>query len=183
MLTICPPDPRPPHRHRTGTSAVAGGGRRAVGLVALALMTGCVQVPALPPAPTPVEARLVDSSARIAAALDRLARLQAAVTPRAAPAVNPTTLPPLLRTPVTLTWQGPAQTVVRQLVDRIGFRVLVHGVPPVTPVLVSLDVQDQPMVQIFEEIGLQIGARGTLRLDVDGKTVHLSFAPRSGGVF
>lgn len=138
-------------------------------------------------APSVTEARIIDSSKRVAVALESLQRAQAVQSADAGhpipPAVDPTSAPEPLRMQVTwVDWKGPIEQAVRGLAERIGWRVRVNGVSPPTPVIVHVDAHELPAIRILEDVGLQAGSRAMVRLDATTDTVHLYYAPPMTGM-
>ena len=154
-------------------------------LLAPLMLAGCITT-AAPPSnePTLVETRLMDSGQRIAAALEQIARTQSASAPRAPAPIDLSQVPEDLRRPITWpNWQGPIDAATRGVASRIGYKVLVHGVPPAVMPIVSIDANATPAVHVLESIGLQIGEHGTVRPDPNDLTIHLYFNPARSGVF
>ncbi|MCW2240347.1 DotD/TraH family lipoprotein [Azospirillum canadense] len=170
---------------RLAPAALTTAASRTAALLASALLAACITT-APPPSnePTLVELRLSESSQRIAAAWEQIARAQAATAPRAPAPIDLSLVPDELRRPITWpAWSGPIDAAVRGLAARINYRVLVHGVPPATMPLVTIDANATPAVHVLESIGLQLGAHGTVRPDPnDPPTIHLYFNPPKSGV-
>lgn len=150
------------------------------------LLAAC-QVTAPPPVdePTLVQLRMMESGNRIAAAWELMARSQSALAPRPPAPVDLSQAPEDLKRPVTWRhWSGPIDTAVRGIASRIGYKVLIHGLPPAAGAMpvVSIDATGMPAVQVLESIGLQFGDRGTVRPDPNDQTIHVYFAPPKTGV-
>lgn len=167
-------------------AAIIPAAARVMQLAAPFLLAACVTT-SQPPSnePTLVEQHLMASSQRIAAAWEQVARTQSASAPRAPAPIDLAQVPEDLRRPVTWpNWQGPIDAAVRGLASRINYKVLVHGVPPATMPIVSIDATATPAVHVLESIGLQLGDQGTVRPDPnDPPTIHLYFSPPKTGVF
>ena len=178
--------------------------RRAVPLFALclvvALASGCspfdldlgsVDGDVLPPKedtqPDLAEARLVDAAVRAEAALTALARVRAAETLLPAAEV-PLTVPLALLRSMTLSWIGPLATLAETLAARSGYRFMAAGPAPVRPVMVAIEAEDTPLIEVLRDAGLQAGDAATLTVDAGLRTVRLDWtgerpgaAPGSGG--
>lgn len=125
--------------------------------------------------PENVTMRLAQAADRAATALDTLAAVEQVRTP--------TDLPPLaanapleLRRSVTVNWIGPVEPLARQLADRASYRFVQTGNTPETPVIVSINVQHQPVIETLRDVGLQLGSRAQLRVDAEQRIVELNYA-------
>ena len=125
--------------------------------------------------PDLAEARLVEAAVRAEAALTALARIRAAETPLPAAEV-PLTVPPALLRPVTLSWIGPLATLAETLAARSGYRFMVAGAPPVRPVMVAIEAEDAPLIEVLRDAGLQAGDAATLTVDAEERSVRLDWA-------
>lgn len=141
-------------------------------------IAGCARnmpKPQLVVEPENVTMRLAEAADRAATALDTLAAIEQVRTP--------TDLPPLaanapleLRRSVTVNWVGPAEPLAKQLADRASYHFKTSGNPPETPVIVTINVRHQPVIETLRDVGLQLGNRAQLRVDAEQKVVELSYA-------
>ena len=142
---------------------------------------------AAPSGPSATDTRIIDSGQRVAKAIEQLQRAQAVQVADAGkqipPAVDPAAAPAPLRMAVTWEdWNGPLESAVRGIAQRIGYRVRVSGVPPAVPADVHVDAHATPAIQILEDLGLQAGARATVRIDAPSSMIYLYYSPPSMGV-
>ncbi len=153
----------------------------------LVLMTGCESAhsgfsggsPQLVASPDKVTAMLAESADRASIALETLAAVERARTPAAsiAPIDN---VPTELARAITVNWVGPIEPIAKTLADRAGYGFLVLGNEPSTDVVVSLDVENQRVVDALRDIGLQLGMRGDVRVDARSKMIEIYYAPNAG---
>lgn len=158
--------------------------RLLAGLVCAVAVAGCAGTtksgnPQVLASPDKVSAMLADAADRAANALQSLAAIEQHQAPSAedAPLTN---VPPELRRAVTISWTGPAEPLLTSLADRAGYVFLTFGNPPPVSLVVSVNRENAPVVEVMKDVGLQLGARGTLRVNAEERTVELSYAPVQG---
>lgn len=147
--------------------------------VVIALPSACTRRPR--PAPQvvaeadPTVVRLAEAADRAASALEVLASIE---NER-----NPVNLPPLasnaptqLRRGMTVNWAGPAEPLINKIADRASYEFYVSGSNPASPLVVTINVRNKPLIEILRDLGLQIGERGTLKVDANQKIIELSYA-------
>lgn len=151
-----------------------------LGLCAVLSLTGCSRMegfpkPQLVAEPDPVVARLAAAADRAANALDELAAIENTRTP--------TDIPPLvnsapieLRRAITIDWVGNAEPLVQQLADRASYEFKLTGQPSAIPLIVTIRVRNQPLIEILRDLGLQLENRATLRVDPETRTIELVYA-------
>jgi defect-in-organelle-trafficking protein DotD len=122
---------------------------------------------------------IADAADRATRALESLAAVEQVRTPSAAvaSAAMVPNAPPELQKAVTFSWSGPAEDVARDMAARAGYTFRVVGDKPAAPILVNLDIYNQPMIEVFRDLGLQMGTRADLRLDASSRTVEIIYAP------
>jgi len=156
-------------------------------LFSMVLVTGCESSnaafsggsPQLVASPDKVTAMLAESADRASTALETLAAVERARTP--ATTVSPIdNVPPELGRAITVNWVGPIEPIAKTLADRAGYGFLVLGNKPSTPVVVSIDAENQRVVDTLRDIGLQLGMRGDVRVDAKSKMVEIYYAPNAG---
>tara|TARA_B100001989_G_C24546779_1_gene471372 strand:- start:3188 stop:3721 length:534 start_codon:yes stop_codon:yes gene_type:complete len=135
--------------------------------------------PQLVASPDKVSAMLAESAQRASVALETLAAVERSRTPNVpmAPIDN---APAELRRAVTVNWVGPIEPIAKTLADRAGYGFTVLGSKPAVEAVVSLDVENVPVIDAFRDIGLQLGMRGDVKVDARNKMVEIYYAPHSG---
>ncbi len=150
-----------------------------VGLTACADMTVRVKDPQLVAAPDKVDAMLAQAADKAASSLETLAAVEQKRTPSAS--IAPVTgAPPELMRAITVNWIGPADQIINTLANRAGYKFQVLGEIPSTPVVVSIDVTNQPLIEVLRSVGLQLGARADVRVDSAAQRIELMYAPTTG---
>lgn len=126
--------------------------------------------------PDKVSALLADAATRASSALETLAAVEQARTPRVsvAPVGN---APSELRRAMTVNWVGPVEPIVATLSGRAGYNFQTAGDKPGTPIIVSLDAVNQPVIDILRDIGLQLGRRGDVKVDSQSKMIEIHYPP------
>lgn len=134
--------------------------------------------PQLVAEPDQTSLMIADAADRATRALESLAAVEQYRTPSAAAAaaVIPNA-PAELQRAVTFNWSGPVEQVARDLAARAGYVFRTVGDQPPTPILVNLNVYNQPMIEVLRDIGLQMGTRADLKLDANRRAVEIIYAP------
>lgn len=137
------------------------------------------RTPQVVASPDKVSAQLAEAADRASVALETLAAVEQARSPgiAVAPIEN---APPELRRAITVNWVGPVEQISKTLADRAGYSFNVVGNTPVTPVVVSLDVENKPVIDVLRNIGLQLGMRADIRVDGTRRVVEIQYAPNPG---
>lgn len=143
--------------------------------------TGPIRVkdPQLVASPDKVDAMLAQAADKASSALETLAAVEQKRTPSAS--IAPITgAPPELQRAISINWIGPADQLANTLANRAGYSFQVLGEVPSTPVVVSIDVTNQPLIEVLRSLGLQLGARADIRVDSSARRIELMYAPVSG---
>lgn len=88
--------------------------------------------------------------------------------------------PAALKRAISVNWIGPVEPITQRLADRASYNFQTVGTPPPVPLVVSLDVENKPVIDILRSIGLQLGARGDISVDAVNEVVEIHYAPHSG---
>ncbi len=147
------------------------------------LVSGCsskrVDPPQLVATPDSVSLMLAEAADKASTALETLAAVEQARAPGIA--VGPATdVPPELNRAVTVNWVGPVEPITKQLSDRAGYTFQILGNPPPIPLVVSVDTENKPVIDILRSIGLQLGMRADIKVDAARKMVEVHYAPNTG---
>lgn len=150
---------------------------------ALLVLAGCGRPlrvePQVAAQPDKVSAMLAEAADRASVALETLAAVEQARTP--AIAVGPIeNAPPELERAITVNWAGPVEPITRKLADRAGYTFQTIGTPPAVPTVVSVDVENRPVIDVLRSIGLQLGSRADVRVDGARRVVEIHYAPNAG---
>jgi defect in organelle trafficking protein DotD len=144
--------------------------------VTLGACAPTVKHPQMVAAPDRVSAMLADAADKASNALQTLAAVEQSKSPPAnlAPIDN---APPELRRAVTIAWIGPVDTITEILAERASYRFKIYGDFPPVPVVVNIDTENRPIVEVLRDIGLQLGGRGDVRVDTARRIIELHYAP------
>ena len=147
-------------------------------LVGCGLMVACANPKLVPVAAEPdiVTVKLAQAADKASQALDGIAGIEQARGPTI-PTEDYSNAPPNLAQPITLRWTGPLESVTRTLAERAGLQFRVKGRSPATPVVVSFDVYQQPLIQVLHQAGLQAGHRADLSVDAVSGVLEVRYAP------
>ena len=126
--------------------------------------------------PDSVNVMLADAADRAALALETLASVEQKRTPVPAVATIPNA-PAELRRGVTVEWNGPAEPMVQALTAQTGYSYQTFGAQPPVPLVIALKTTNRPAIEVFRDIGLQLGGRATLKVDANRRVVELYYAP------
>lgn len=154
------------------------------GLAVIVLMTGCSADkiegnPQVVASPDKVSLMLAEAADRASVAIETLAAVEQARSPDIA--VGPIqNAPPELRRAVTVNWVGPVEPLAKMMADRAGYMFQVIGSPPPVPVVVSVDSENKPVIDVLRSVGLQLGVRADIRVDATRKLVEIQYAPATG---
>ncbi len=121
----------------------------------------------------PADIRIAEAVVSAQEALTRLAEERAA---GAAPVVDiPRLVTPELQTRVTLDWLGPLERLAERLAAEIGYDFVVAGSRPPAPVMVEIEVKDEPAIFVLRDVGLQAKDRAVLTVDATRMVVRLDW--------
>lgn len=156
-------------------------------LASLFVLTACGAVnrdfsdahPQMVASPDSVSAMLAEAADRASLSLEKLAAIEHSRAPNAAiaPAGN---APQELTRAVTVNWVGPVEPIAKTMAERAGYSFMPIGSPPPVPVVVSIDVENRPVIDVLRDIGLQLGVRGDVKVDSGQKIVELHYPPTTG---
>ena len=122
---------------------------------------------------------MAEAADRASVALETLAAVEQARSPGIA--VAPIADAPMeVRRAMTVNWVGPVEPIGKTIADRAGYAFVTVGDAPPVPIVVSLDVENKPVIDILRSIGLQLGQRADIKVDAERKVVELHYAPVTG---
>lgn len=134
--------------------------------------------PQLVAEPDTVSAMLADAATRASNALETLA----AVEHGRGPAITSAPIgdaPANLRRAITVNWVGPAEQITKILADRASYNFVIVGVKPAVPIVVSIDAENKPVIEVLRDVGLQLGLRADIRVDANQELVEIHYAPNT----
>lgn len=134
------------------------------------------QDPQVVAAPDRVSAMLADAADKASNALQTLAAVEQAKAPPAELA-RLDNAPIELRRAVTVSWIGPVDNIVKMMADRASYQFDVLGDVPPVPVVVNVNTENKPIIDILRDIGLQLGGRADVRVDANRRAIEVHYAP------
>jgi defect in organelle trafficking protein DotD len=132
--------------------------------------------PQLVASPDRVSGMLAEAADKASNALQTLAAIEQAKAP-AADLARTDSAPVELRRAVTVAWVGPVDALSKSLADRASYSFTILGDIPPVPVVVNIDVENKPIIDVLRDIGLQLGGRADIRVDSIRRVVELHYAP------
>lgn len=126
--------------------------------------------------PDIVTVKLAQAADKASKALDTIASIDQARNPAVQPLEDYSNIPSNLMQPVSVRWTGPIEQITKTLAERAGLRYHTKGNPPLTPLTVTVDAYEQPIVHILRDIGLQAGHRADLAIDSNSGFVEVRYA-------
>jgi defect-in-organelle-trafficking protein DotD len=122
---------------------------------------------------------LAEAADRASVSLETLAAVEQSRSPGIA--VAPIgDAPAELRRAMTINWVGPVEPISKTLADRAGYGFVVIGDAPPVPIVVNLDIENTPVIDILRNVGLQLGQRADVKVDASRKVVEIHYAPVTG---
>lgn len=129
--------------------------------------------------PDKVSLMLAEAADKASNALETLAAVEQSRSP--AVAVEPIhNAPPELRRAMTINWIGPAEELLKTLADRASYSFITVGNKPPVPMVVNIDKENTPVIDIMRSAGLQLGMRADVKVDSVQRMVELHYAPITG---
>lgn len=124
--------------------------------------------------PDKVSAQLAQAADKASNALQTLATIEQTRTPSAstAPFDN---VPVELRRAISINWVGPVEAVTKTVANRASYGFSVLGEGPPTEMIVNLDVENKPIIDVLRAIGLQLGTGADIVVDANSRTVELQY--------
>lgn len=129
--------------------------------------------------PDKVSLMMAEAADKASNALETLAAVEQAKSPGVS--VQPIhNAPEELERAITITWVGPPDQITRRLAERAGYNFIAVGNRPPVPIVVNIDVENQPVIDVLRDLGLQLGVRADIKVDSVRKIVELHYAPVTG---
>ncbi len=162
-----------------GKNTLLMAGLVGVSLVLAACAGPVKRDPQVVASPDKVSLMLAEAADKASNALETLAAVEQNRAPGIA--VQPIhNAPPELERAMTISWVGPPEQILKRLAERASYSYLTVGNRPPVPPVISLDVQNERVIDLLRDVGLQLGVRGDVKVDSVRKTVELHYAPVTG---
>ena len=66
------------------------------------------------------------------------------------------------------------------LADRASYGFQIVGNAPPVPIIVSINVENKPVIEVLRNIGLQLGVRADVTVDSERRMVEVHYGPNTG---
>ncbi len=129
----------------------------------------------------PVALRIAQAAEKASKALDTVAGIEQYKNPLP-PMENFAGAPQPIAQPITITWSGPAEQIVQTLAAKAGYTYRTAGAPSNIPLTVMIDAYEKPLIDVLRDVGLQLGNRGDVAVDINANVVQLRYAPTDGKI-
>lgn len=150
-------------------------------VIGLSACAGDTSVTPLVAENDPVALRIAQATEKATKALDTIAGIEQYKSPL--PAMeNFAGAPPAISQPITITWSGPAEQIVKNLAEKAGYTYQTAGEPAGIPLTVMINAYEKPLIDVLRDVGLQLGNRADVALDVNSSVVQLRYAPTDGKI-
>jgi len=156
----------------------------AFGFFGICMISACTTMPIkrepqVVASPDKVSLMLAEAADKASNALETLAAVEQSRAP--AVAVQPIhNAPPELKRAITINWIGPAEPLLKKLADRASYNFITIGDKPPVPLVVNIDKENTPVIDVMRSAGLQLGLRADVKVDSITKMVELHYAPVTG---
>lgn len=127
-----------------------------------------------------VEKELADAANSAATSLRRLAEVEQAKTPSATlNSLKPASgnIPKSLDKRITVSWVGPVSGLLKRIADNEGYKYNAIGREPAVPIIVSIEANNEQLVNVIRDAGLQSGNRAKILVNPKLMTIELAYAP------
>ncbi|MCB9963422.1 MAG: DotD/TraH family lipoprotein [Rhodospirillales bacterium] len=156
----------------------------ALGLV-LPLIAGCstsgskymIGNPQIVAEPDKISAMLADAADRASTSLEELAAIEAQKR-KVAASPNLDDAPVELMRGITVNWIGPVEPLLKKLSDHASYNFKVYGSGPAVPLVVSVDAENQPIVEVLRGVGTQLGSEAAVHVDAQDRSVELRYVTK-----
>ena len=122
----------------------------------------------------PTELQLTDAALRAERALIGLQQIRAAHSPELG-AEMPRMVEPELLARISMDWIGPLSSLLEDLAERAGYDFVMAGPRPVVPALVSVSVEDEALIFVLRDVGLQAGEGVLVVVDAERREVRVDW--------
>lgn len=76
---------------------------------------------------------------------------------------------------MSVSWTGPVEPILRKVANKSHYKLIVIGVKPVIPVLVSINKKDEPLANIFHDIRYQIVEKAQVLVYPKANVIELRY--------
>lgn len=127
--------------------------------------------------PDLVGLRLAQAAEKASSALDTIAGIEQYRAPAMPNTDDFTSASPTLSQLITVKWSGPVEQMLETLANKAGMKFGTKGSRPGVPLIVHLNVYQKPMIEVFRDLGLQVGRRADITVNGSSNVIELRYAP------
>jgi|GEM_PF-3140893 len=91
---------------------------------------------------------------------------------------SPDYLPDALAERLDISFHGPIEALMNGVAQRMDYELRVLGPRPASDVLVRVNGDHRRVFDLLRDVGLQVGSRGTVRIDPDQNVLELVYAQK-----
>ena len=144
------------------------------------LLAGCSSYKSIrPPTNDPSDdatIKLAQAASSVSDSMLEVARIEKELIPqKQANTINiPTTYN--LQARVSVDWSGPIEELTARIAKAAHYRLRFLGKKPAIPILISLNAQDESLVEVLRNIDYQAGKKATIYVFPKSKAIELRYA-------
>jgi hypothetical protein len=121
------------------------------------------------------EQELMQASSSVSTSMQNLSAVQSAATPAVRTPAPITPQGTGMTQRVSINWIGPVQPILQKLAGNAGYRVQVIGSKPSMPIIVSINVHNQALADIYRSIVYQSQSQASLSLHASQRLIILHY--------
>lgn len=118
---------------------------------------------------------LMQASNSVSTSMQHLAAVQAAAHPHAKPAAPLNAKQVGMAQRVSINWIGPVQPLLKKVAHNAGYRLKVIGKHPSMPIIISINVRNKPLAEIYRSIMYQAQSQASIHLYAKQRTIELNY--------
>ena len=119
------------------------------------------------------------------AALESLMAARGAIAPSSsyssASRVSLVNVPDELKQPITMSWNGGAESLASQIAKAVGYRFVASGPKPATPTIVTMVFHDEPAIWALQRLGIRIRDVATVSVNPNTHEIDYTYKLMSSG--
>jgi len=148
-------------------------------VLAFSFLSGCVQNTQVVPVATEpdiVSLRIAQAAEKASSALDTIAGIEQYRSPKMPDPIDYSSAPQKLKELITVKWTGPIDQMLKSLASHAGMKFNRLGYRSSIPIIISVDVYQKPLIEVFHDIGLQAGNRAEVSVDSVNSLIEIRYA-------
>lgn len=119
--------------------------------------------------------QLNESAQSVSQSMNELAMLQKAKEPDANIPAEPAKATADMSQLVTIKWTGPVEPLISKIADAVDYRLRVMGKQGTIPLLVSVQADHKPIIDVVRDVKYQLAGRAEVSLYPDQKIIELRY--------